>query len=151
MKSYRWLAIVAVLAAMSMGIWFQPGLWYSVITKPEWVPPNSLFGPVWTVLYIFIAIAGWRLWDHGNLRILWLVQIALNALWTPLFFGLHRPGWAFACIAMLVVTTLILIVKAWPKDKLSASLLIPYLAWISFASALNFTIWNLNGGPFPLN
>ncbi|MEO1084184.1 MAG: TspO/MBR family protein, partial [Acidobacteriota bacterium] len=108
-----------------------------------------LFGPVWTVLYILIGISGWRLWLQAGRRAgsavaAWGVQMVLNALWSGLFFGLHRPDIAFVEILMLWLAIAATITLAWPRDRWAAGLLVPYLGWVSFASALNFAIWRLN-------
>ena len=142
--------IACTLAALT-GVLFPAPKWYRQLTRPNWAPPTWLFGPVWTVLYVMIAVAGWRL-SLGlpaaaavAALTAWTVQIALNAGWTPLFFGLKRPDLGFYVIATLWVAIVATIVLAWPVDTLAAWLMLPYLAWVSFASALNFSVWRLNG------
>jgi len=143
-----WLALSAATA--SVGIFVRPGAWYRTLEKPAWTPPDAAFGPVWTVLYVLMAIAAWRVWraggfgEAGGALSLYLVQIALNALWSVLFFGLHRPGWAFAEIVVLAVAITATIVAFARVDRLAAALLVPYLAWATFAAVLNGTIWRLN-------
>jgi tryptophan-rich sensory protein len=143
-----WLALSAATA--SVGIFVRPGAWYRTLEKPAWTPPDAAFGPVWTVLYVLMAIAAWRVWraggfgEAGGALTLYLVQIALNAAWSVLFFGLHRPGWAFVEIVVLAVAILATIVAFAKIDRVAAGLLVPYLAWASFAAALNGTIWRLN-------
>lgn len=124
--------------------------WYAELAKPAWNPPNWIFGPVWTVLYAMMAVAAWRVWLHGGWTRqkkalgLFLLQWALNALWTPLFFGLHRPGWALAEILVLLVAILATIREFWRVERLAGALLLPYSAWVAFASVLNWAIWRMN-------
>jgi translocator protein len=127
-----------------------PGEWYASIDKPSWNPPSYVFGPVWTALYIMIAIAGTRVWKArsniwGNkAHKLWWLQWLLNALWTPVFFALHQMGWALAVILALWLSIMAFIAIVWREDKFSATLFIPYAMWVGFASFLNFTLWQLN-------
>lgn len=124
--------------------------WYDTLRRPSWRPPDWVFGPVWTVLYVAIAVAGWLVWRQrgspGATAALsvWAVQLVLNAAWTGLFFGLRRPGLAFVEILVLgvaVAATVVLSARvSWP----AALLLLPYFAWVCFAAALNGAIWNLN-------
>lgn len=134
-------------AAAISGAAFMPGAWYQTLAKPTWTPPGWLFGPVWTVLYVMIAVAGWRAWmtgARGVLLAIWLGQMALNALWSYLMFGLHRIDLAMLNIALLLLSIVAFIIKAWPVDRAAALLFVPYAAWVSFATALNFAIWRLN-------
>lgn len=143
-----WLALC--FGAAAMGGFFMPGEWYATLTKPAWNPPGWIFGPVWTALYAMMAVAAWRVWRRGDWAerrrplLVFLVQLALNALWTPLFFGLHRPGIAFAEIALLWLAIAWTIAEFWRVNRFASCLLVPYLAWVGFASALNFTLWRLN-------
>ncbi len=124
--------------------------WYAELNKPAWNPPDWIFGPVWTALYIMMAVAAWRVWLRGGWKEqrtalgLFLVQWALNALWTPLFFGLHLPGWAFVEILLLLLFILLTIRAFRPVDRIAGALMIPYAAWVAFAGVLNFTIWQMN-------
>jgi len=124
--------------------------WYAALQKPSWNPPAWVFGPAWTLLYICMAFAAWLVWREGGWKAqgralgLFLVQWVLNALWTPLFFGLHQPGLAFAEIAILWLVLAATLAAFWRVNKIAGALLVPYLAWVSFAAALNFTIWRLN-------
>jgi benzodiazapine receptor len=124
--------------------------WYESLRRPSWRPPNWVFGPVWTVLYVTIAVAGWLVWrERGSDGVtealaIWAVQLALNAAWTGLFFGLHRPGLAFVEILVLAVAVAATIVLFARVSLAAALLLVPYLAWVCFAAALNGSIWNLN-------
>lgn len=132
---------------LAMGRLFMPGEWFAGLAKPSFNPPGWLFGPVWTVLYVFIAVAGWRMWNRdrkGLAMKLWWVQMGLNFLWTPVFFGAHRIGSAFAVIVLLLVVIVGFIAAARRKDMLAAWLFVPYAAWVAFASVLNGTIWRMN-------
>lgn len=119
---------------------------YGALTQPSWAPPSSLFGPVWTLLYIGIAVAGVLLWRHGGWgrdMQLWALQMAMNALWSPLFFALQLRAVALLWILVLDAVVLWLIVRTW-RLRWPAWLLVPYLAWIMFATALNAAVWWLN-------
>ncbi len=128
----------------------MPGEWYAQLKKPAWNPPGWIFGPVWSALYILMAVAAWLVWRRGGFAAqrrplgLFLIQIALNALWSPLFFGLKNPALAFAEIMLLWIAVLVTTVAFWKVHRTSGALLLPYLAWVSFASFLNFTLWQLN-------
>jgi translocator protein len=143
-----WLALSFTAAAM--GGFFLPGEWYAGLRKPSWNPPNWIFGPVWTVLYATMAVAAWLVWKRGGFAVrrfalsLFLMQLLLNALWSPLFFGLRSPGLAFVDIVLLWLTVLATVVAFWKTRPVTGALLVPYLAWVTFASVLNFAIWRLN-------
>ena len=143
-----WLLLC--FAAASLGAAFMPGEWYVALKKPTWNPPGWIFGPVWTALYAMMAVAAWLVWQRGGFAAqrrplgLFLAQLALNALWTPLFFGLHQPGVAFAEIILLWLAILATLLAFQPVSRLAAWLLMPYLAWVSFATVLNGTLWRLN-------
>ena len=128
----------------------MPGSWYAQLQKPSWNPPNWIFGPVWTLLYTLMAIAAWWVWRQGGFRAqrwplcLFLAQLLFNALWTPLFFGLHRPGLAFVDMVLLWLALLGAVIQFWKVRPLAGALLVPYLAWVTFAGVLNFTLWQLN-------
>jgi benzodiazapine receptor len=145
-----WLALC--FGAAAFGAQFMPGDWYAALAKPSWNPPNWIFGPVWSALYTMMAIAAWLVWRRGGWvanalpLTVFLVQLVLNALWSWCFFGLKNPGLAFLEIIALwvgIAATLLMFRKPSP---LAAWLLAPYLAWVSFATALNFTLWRLNPG-----
>ena len=123
--------------------------WYAGLAKPSWNPPNWIFGPVWTVLYISMAVAAWLVWRQGGLwqwpLALFAVQLALNAAWSWLFFGFHMPGAAFIEVVALLVAIAATTIAFWPRSMAAGILMLPYLGWVSFASVLNFTIWRLNG------
>lgn len=120
---------------------------YNGLKQPAWAPPSWLFGPVWTVLYAMIAVAGWLAWRRvGFTRPLWLyaAQLALNAIWTPLFFGAGRYGLAFVDIAVLWLLIGATVAAFWRIRRAAAVLLLPYWAWVTYASALNLAIWLIN-------
>jgi len=122
--------------------------WYPILAKPEWNPPNWLFGPVWTTLYVLMGVAIWRAWRTGPAaRPLvrgYFVQLGLNALWSVLFFGLQRPAWALVDIALLWLLLVWLQRGLARVDRLAAGLWLPYLFWVTFAAALNTAIVRLN-------
>ena len=142
------LFLVLVLGGgLALGGLTVPGGWYAGLVKPSLNPPAWLFGPVWTVLYVLIAIAGWRVWQRdrsGWPMRLWWAQMALNFLWTPVFFGAHQLGLAFVVILLMLAAILGFIATAWRLDRGAAWLFVPYAAWVAFASLLNGSIWMLN-------
>lgn len=154
-RARSWGALLAfcalcVVGGAASGLATPPGAWYQSLTKPSWTPPPWLFGPVWTVLYIMIGIAGWMIWSgraapRGRVAVtLFAVQLALNFVWTPVFFGLRAPGPAFALILTLLACIAATIAVAWRNERIASLLLLPYAAWVSFASALNFALWRMN-------
>lgn len=124
--------------------------WYRTIVKPAWNPPDSVFGPVWTALYLTMATAAWLVWKPDGLRaaatplMLFVVQVVLNIGWSWIFFKLHQPGWAFVEIVILWLAIAATTVAFFWRSPTAGCLLAPYLAWVSFAGVLNFTIWRLN-------
>lgn len=153
-ESFALLGFVAAcLLAASSGSIFRPGAWYEQLEKPSWRPPNWLFAPVWMVLYAMIAISGWLVWREAGFAgatlplAIYGVQLLLNAAWSAVFFGLRRPDLAFFEIVLLWLSIVLVIVTFWPIHALAAWLLVPYLAWASFAGALNWSIWRLNRRP----
>ena len=143
-----WLLLC--FAAASLGAVFMPGEWYAALHKPAWNPPGWSFGPVWSALYSMMAVVAWLVWQRGGFATqrrplaLFLAQLVLNAAWTPLFFGLHRPGVAFAEIILLWLAIAATLMAFLPVSRAAAWLLVPYLAWVSFAAVLNGTLWRLN-------
>ena len=137
-----------MFAAAAGGAAFPPDDWYAALNKPAWNPPGWVFGPVWTTLYVMIATAGWLLWRRLGARsaafAAWLIQVALNAAWTPLFFGLHKPAWALVDIVLLLAAIATTMALAWRAERWASWLLLPYLAWVAFATCLNAAIWRLN-------
>ena len=150
----RWLGlagwIVLSFGAALPGAFFMPGEWYESLSKPAWNPPAWLFGPVWTVLYMLMAVAVWLVWQRGGFAVqrrplaLFLVQLVLNAAWTPLFFGLHRPGLAFFEIIVLWIAILMTVLAFHRNSRIAAWLLVLYLLWVSFAAVLNAVLLQLN-------
>lgn len=123
--------------------------WYPTIKKPSWNPPKEVFGPVWTVLYLLMAVSGWMIWERtqhvfGIEMVLFLIQLVFNTLWSLIFFGLRHPGWAFVDVILLWIFIVLTMLSFWSIYWLSGALFIPYLIWVSFAAFLNFTIWQIN-------
>jgi benzodiazapine receptor len=142
------LFLVLVLGGgLAIGYLTAPGEWYAQLTKPAVNPPGWIFGPVWTVLYVIIAVAGWRVWQRNRggwpLK-LWWAQLALNFLWTPIFFANHRIGLALVVILLLLAAILAFIATASRQDRVAAWLFAPYAAWVAFASVLNASLLALN-------
>ena len=151
--------VVALLAAVGLcfltawiGSRFSPGEWYSQLQKPSWTPPGYLFGPVWSLLYLSMGAAAWLVWRKAGLAGAWpalalfVFQLVLNGMWSWIFFGLHEPGLAFAEILVLWGMILVTMIAFWQKSAPAGMLLLPYLAWVSFAAILNFSIWQMNRG-----
>jgi len=153
---HRYLALplwlLSAFAAGFVGSRFLPGPWYEALAKPEWNPPNWIFAPVWSSLYILMGVAAWLVWRArgfaGARRELglFLVHLVFNALWSYLFFGLHRPALAFAEILLLLAMIVVLCVTFARVRPLAGWLLLPYAFWVTFASFLNFTLWRMNHG-----
>jgi tryptophan-rich sensory protein len=121
--------------------------WYPTLQKPWWTPPNWIFGPVWTVLYGMMAVAGWLAWRDERSRsttVVFLVQLLLNGAWSWLFFGLRRPDLAFAGVVLLWLAILATIAAFWKISRLAVILFVPYLAWVTFAAYLNLAVVRLN-------
>ena len=124
-----------------------PGEWYAGLAKPPFNPPDWVFAPVWTLLYVVVAVAGWRTWrraPRGPGMTIWFAQLALNYLWSPVFFGAHRPGAALIVVLVLLTTILAFMAVRWQHDRVAALLFAPYATWVAFASALNAAILALN-------
>jgi tryptophan-rich sensory protein len=137
-----WLAAQATLPALS---------WYAGLHKPGFTPPNRVFGPAWTILYALMALAAWRVWMADASRsvtrralAMFFVQLVLNALWSPVFFGAKRPDVAFLVIVMLLGTVAVTLVQFFRLDRLAGWMLIPYLFWVAYAAVLNAAIILLN-------
>lgn len=124
--------------------------WYPEIAKPAWTPPSWVFGPVWTALYAMMAAALWLVWRSGKWSETWRAlalfgaQLVLNALWSIIFFGARNPGLAFGEILLLWCVLVATIAAFWRHSRVASALLVPYLAWSTFAACLNFTIWRMN-------
>lgn len=142
------LFVILVVGGGSLiGINNVPGEWYRALAKPPFNPPNWIFGPVWTILYVLIAVAGWRIWNAertGGAMSVWWLQLGLNFLWSPVFFTLNQIGLAFLIIVALLAAILAFIRINWHRDRTSAVLFLPYAAWVAFATLLNGSIWLLN-------
>lgn len=139
--------VFIVGTGFAIGLLNPPGSWYAALTKPWFNPPNWVFAPVWSVIYLLVAIAGWRTFErdrNSTAMMLWWVQMALNFLWSPIFFTAHRPDVAFAVILSLLAAILAFIARQRSEDRVSAALFLPYAAWVGFASMLNFEIFRLN-------
>ena len=138
------VAVVAAIGALAAG---NASAQYADLQQPAFAPPSWLFGPVWTVLYLMIGIAGWWLWRAAGLGAAlswWIVQLVLNLAWTPLFFAADLLGWALVEIAALLCAVVVTIVLSWRRSRRAALMLVPYLGWVGFAAALNAAIWHLN-------
>lgn len=143
-----WLAVS--FAASVVGSRFMPGEWYAALAKPAWTPPSWIFPPVWTLLYALMGISAWLVWRRVGFSgaapalSLFVTQLVLNALWSYLFFGIHRPDLAFFEIVVLWAAILATLILFWRVTAVAGLLLLPYLLWVGFAVALNFALWRLN-------
>jgi len=146
--------LLLVIAASGIGGSFEAGEWYhQVMKKPDWTPPPWIFGIVWAVVYLTMALAAWLVWLGGHYRRMgvlswWGILLVLNVAWSGLFFGLHRPGWAWLALGFTIVVAALCIKAFSTLSKQAATLMLPYLAWLFFAWILNLAIWSMNGG-FP--
>lgn len=150
------VALISIVIAQSAGligsIFTMKAIptWYATLVKPSFNPPSWLFGPVWTLLYALMGVSAGIIWRHRDVNgaklALWVygIQLALNALWSILFFGMRSPVAAFTCIVVLWLLILLTTILFWRINTTAGALLIPYLAWVSFASVLNYSIWMLN-------
>ena len=139
--------VLVVGGGLVIGSLSAPGGWYAGLAKPSFNPPAWLFGPVWTVLYVMIAVAGWRVWQHARSGLpmkFWGAQLALNFLWTPVFFVAQQIGLALWVILLMLVVVLAFIATTWRRERVAAWLFVPYAGWVAFASVLNASIWALN-------
>jgi len=145
-----WFVLCFAASAVGALASIQAQSFYGQLVQPAWAPPPWVFGPVWTVLYALMAIAAWLIWRSGGFRShrralsLFLVQLALNALWSWLFFAWHSGSLAFVDIVLLwcfIVATILSFCRVSP---LAGALLVPYVLWVSFAAALNYALWQLN-------
>ena len=146
-------SVVTCLAAGGIGSFATSAkipTWYATLSKPSWNPPNWVFGPVWTTLYVLMGVAAWMIWMRaeqpgaGRALVWFAVQLGLNTLWSFVFFSMERPGAAFGEILVLWLAIAATIAAFRPISPIAAALLLPYIAWVTFASVLNFTIWRLN-------
>ena len=159
MSKHDWLMLLFLLltcfgAAAGGSAWTSSSVntWYAQLRKPAFNPPNWIFGPVWSVLYLFMAVSAWLVWRSAGWNgakyalTLFFLQLGLNVIWSYLFFGLHSPGAALAEIFFLLALIVATAVAFLPFSKTAFWLMVPYAAWATFASFLNFQIWRLNSG-----
>lgn len=145
-----WLLLCFIAAGIGAAASVQAGAFYGQLVRPDWAPPGSVFGPVWSLLYLLMAIAAWLVWRVAGWRAagsalgLFVLQLALNALWSWLFFGWRLGGPAFAEVLVLWSLIAATVVAFWRIKPLAGALLLPYLLWVGFASVLNYTVWQLN-------
>jgi benzodiazapine receptor len=143
-------ALLLTFGAAYVGSRFPVDEWYTSLTKPPWNPPNWLFGPVWSILYLLMAVSVWLVWRKEGISgailplSVFLIQLILNAAWSWLFFGLYEPVLAFIEILGLWLAIFVNIILFWRISSISGILLLPYLAWVTFAAFLNYTLWRLN-------
>jgi len=148
------ISIAVPLGIGAFGSYFTiPGVngWYQTISKPAWNPPNSIFGPVWTTLYVLMGVALYLVWKAGSNTTarstaisFFVIQLILNSGWSIIFFRQHAVGWALAEMVLLWIFILLTIISFAKINKTAAWLLAPYIAWVSFALLLNYSIWQLN-------
>lgn len=147
---FAWLLLTFSAAAVGGFASANAGAFYQQLIRPEWAPPGWLFAPVWSVLYLLMGVAVWLVWRVQGFRqavtalALYMFQLAANALWTWMFFAWHLGALAFIDILLLWGLILATIISFWRVQPLAGALLLPYLAWVTFASALSFSIWKLN-------
>lgn len=144
--------LICLIVQIVASLWTKETVstWYPTLIKPSWTPPDWIFGPVWSCLYMMIAVAGWLIYraEYSKKRTVALMfygsQLALNFIWSFLFFSLRSPILGLIDIALLCLLISLTIIKAWPVRPLASLLLIPYLVWILYATSLNAGIWLLN-------
>lgn len=146
-----WVSLVVFLALVAVtsvtGASFRPGAWYEALAKPAWTPPNWAFPIAWTILYVMIGVAGWLVYERqglGAALAVWFVALFLNGLWSYLMFGQHQIGLAAADLTALWVAVLAFVILTWPEVRAGSLLFLPYLAWITYAGALNLAILRMN-------
>lgn len=145
-----WLAICFIASGVGAAASIRAASFYAELIQPSWAPPAAVFGPVWTILYVLMAVAAWLVWREGGFRAnrpalnLFLVQLAVNGLWSWLFFAWHLGTFALANIAVLWLLIVVTVVSFWRVRPVAGAIMIPYLLWVSFAFALNFSVWQLN-------
>jgi len=156
-KKYHWLSLFVLIGATfgasafgALAASSSLESWYHLLAKQSWNPPEEVFAPVWSVLYLIMAIAAWLVWRRGSenevipAMTTYFAQLVLNVLWPLLFFGLRAPGWAALDILFLWLAIIVAIAQFRRVSVPAAWLLAPYLAWVTFASVLNITIWRIN-------
>jgi tryptophan-rich sensory protein len=143
--------LLSLLVGGSATFFTEPSIptWYAALAKPDFNPPNWVFAPVWTTLYVLMGVAASRVWKQTGFGVeigFWTAQLVLNFFWSAIFFSLHRIGAALIEMGVLWLLILTTLVMFWRRDRVAGLLFMPYLAWVSFAFALNLAIWRLNGG-----
>ncbi len=139
--------VIVVGGGGAIGAATAPGAWFAGLVKPSFNPPNWVFGPVWTLLYLAVAIAGWRCWRRHRAGIafkVWVAQLLVNFSWSPIFFSAHRIDLALGVITVLFAAVVAFVVVTWRRDRLSAMLFVPYAAWVGYATVLNASFLYLN-------
>jgi tryptophan-rich sensory protein len=145
-----WIAVTFVAAAIGGAASADAEHFYQQLGRPAWSPPASVFGPVWTILYALMAVAAWFVWREGGFKaariplVLFLVQLAVNVSWSWFFFAWQLGAASTAVIVILLALIVATLVTFWRVRPLAGALLIPYLAWVTFAMFLNFTVWRMN-------
>lgn len=145
-----WLGLVFIAAVIGAIASVEAAPFYAQLSRPDWAPPGWVFGPVWTVLYIMMGVAAWLVWRRygfggaGMALGLFCFQLAVNALWSWLFFAWHLGAPALADVLLLWWLIVATLIAFWRSSRLAAALLVPYLVWVSFASALTYTVWQMN-------
>ncbi len=142
--------VACIGGGAASGLATPPGEWYASLAKPTWTPPGWVFGPAWTLLYTLMAVAAWHVWRRRaatDVRMplaLFAIQLVLNLAWTPLFFGMQRPGLALAEIVVMLAVILATTASFVRVSTTATVLMLPYCAWVCFATALNWAIWQMN-------
>ena len=153
MTQYLSLAffLLAVVAASALGAGFETGEWYEQLNKSSLTPPNWVFGPVWAVIYLLMAVAAWRVWLSGKSMRMgalawWVIVLVLQVSWSWLMFGLNRPGWALGMCGILLGLSIMCLRSFSLVSRPAGTMLLPLVIWLAFATYLNYSIWALNGG-----
>ena len=142
--------VACIGGGAASGLATPPGEWYASLAKPAWTPPGWVFGPAWTLLYMLMALAAWQVWRRRSATdvrmplALFAMQLALNLAWTPIFFGMQRPWLALVEIVLMLAVILATTASFVRVSRTATLLMLPYCAWVSFATALNWAIWRMN-------
>lgn len=146
-----WIGVTAIAAAIGATGSMNAATFYQALNLPSFAPPSSVFGPVWSILYLLMGIAAWLIWrERGSFAAastalsLYLIQLVVNAVWSWAFFNWHTGLGSFAIIVILWILLVLTLIQFWRINKLAGVLLLPYLAWVSFAAVLNYTVWQMN-------